>query len=136
MLDGSSHGIIKPKNARSTQNIAVLSKEAPVSEFSKTSMVHHFPRRVITTKGALDTVKARTQRGQTPTSVVPDKGPFQRCRPKNSFTVYVKAGSKISFSKSQILGTKHCFLLNPQLEAWPVQCEDELRKLPRPVPGS
>lgn len=44
MLDGSSHGIIKAKKARSTQNIAVLSKEAPVSEFSKTSMGSPFPK--------------------------------------------------------------------------------------------
>ena len=84
MLDISSHGIIKSKNASSTQNITVPSKEALISKCSRRrpQWTLHFPWTVITTKSALDSVKARTQKGQTPTSVVPDKSPFQRCRPQ------------------------------------------------------
>lgn len=55
MLEGSSHTIIKPRNARSTQN-TVPSKEAlGFKVYSKMSMAHHFPQGVLTTKGAWDT---------------------------------------------------------------------------------
>lgn len=112
--------IIKPENATSTQN-TIPSKEAlGFKVCSKLFIAHHFPWEVITTKGALDTKDHHCESKDSKKTSSKLKFSRQGSILKMQLQKCIKAEPNIRFSKSQILGTKHCFLRNPQLESRPM----------------
>lgn len=122
---GPALQIIKPENATSTQNTVPSKGALRFKVCSKMFIAHHFPWEVITTKGPVDSKDHHCESKDSKKTSSKLKFSRQASILKMQLQKCIKAEPNVTFSKSQILGTKHCFLWNPQLEPRPMYAKPQ-----------